>query len=90
MSAKTPLHVSPSRHALSAYVYRCLAASFPDARPIPRLVWHEGYTLPALPELADFGGFDWQDSPIENSQCAYPACHKLCGTDGPCDDPWLA
>lgn len=26
----SPLHVSPSRHALRAYLYRCLAASFPE------------------------------------------------------------
>lgn len=26
----SPLHVSPSRHALSAYLYRCIAASFAE------------------------------------------------------------
>ena len=30
MSAKTPLHVSPSRYAFSTYLYRCLAASFAE------------------------------------------------------------
>jgi len=30
MSAKTPLHATPSRHALSAYLYRCIASSFPE------------------------------------------------------------
>ena len=30
MSAKTPLHVTPSRYALRAYLYRCLAASFAE------------------------------------------------------------
>lgn len=30
----SPLHVFPSRHALSAYLYRCLAASFAEEPPI--------------------------------------------------------
>ena len=30
MSAKTPLHVSPSSHALRAYLFRCVASSFPE------------------------------------------------------------
>jgi hypothetical protein len=37
MSAKTPLHVSPSRHALSAYLYHCIAASF--AEHPTTLIW---------------------------------------------------
>ena len=45
MSAKTPLHVSPSRHAFSAYLFRCLAASF--AEEPARATWHE---KPPAPE----------------------------------------
>ena len=57
----SPLHVSPSRHALSAYFYRCLAASF--AEEPARATWIEGYTLPALPSIPDYSGQDWQDAP---------------------------
>ena len=44
MPAKTPLHVTPSRHALSAYVYRCLADSH---APFTIKTWHE---KPPAPE----------------------------------------
>lgn len=39
MSAKTPLHVSPARYAFSAYLYRCLAASF--AEKPARTLWYD-------------------------------------------------
>ena len=88
MSDKTPLHATPSRHAFRAYLLRCLTSSFPEE---PRATWHEGYSLPALPNPPDYSGMDWQEiETIGQERCAYPACHKLCGTDGPCDDPWLA
>ncbi|MFN7611692.1 MAG: hypothetical protein ACK5QX_12290 [bacterium] len=45
MSAKTPLHVTPSRHAFSAYLYRCLASSFPEEPA--RATWQE---KPPAPE----------------------------------------
>lgn len=45
MSAKTPLHVTPSRHALRAYLYRCVASSFPEEPT--RATWHE---KPPAPE----------------------------------------
>lgn len=41
----SPLHVSPSRHALRAYLYRCLAASF--AEESARATWQE---KPPAPE----------------------------------------
>ena len=37
MSAKTPLHVSPPSHALSAYLFRCVASSFPEEPA--RVLW---------------------------------------------------
>ena len=42
MSAKTPLHVSPSRHALRAYLFRCVASSFPEEPQT--LQWANGGT----------------------------------------------
>ena len=42
----TPLHVTPSRHAFRAYLYRCLAASHaPDPA---RIFWIDKPPAPSL------------------------------------------
>jgi hypothetical protein len=45
MPDKTPLHVTPASHAFRAYLYRCVASSFPEEPA--RATWQE---KPPAPE----------------------------------------
>ena len=55
MSAKTPLHVSPSSHALHAYLFRCLAASH---APYTCKTWLDKPPAPSLETFNRNGAAD--------------------------------
>ena len=62
MPAKTPLHVTPSSHALSTYLYRCIASSFPEE---PHAIWQVGFNQPrSAPSFAELSDLDWHEMPI--------------------------
>ena len=59
MPAKTPLHVSPSSHALSAYLYKCVASSFPEEPT--RVFWLDKPPTPSLETSTRNGAADSED-----------------------------
>ena len=56
MTKQTPLHVSPSHHALSAYLFRCVAASFPEEPA--RVFWLDKTPAPSLETPTRNGAVD--------------------------------